>query len=59
MRGFLLKLWSHFRSKNGQGLVEYALILFLVAVVVLTALTSLGRHPANMMNQMSQTLGNV
>jgi pilus assembly protein Flp/PilA len=30
------------RSKEGQGLVEYALILFLVAVVVIAILIMLG-----------------
>ncbi len=30
------------RSRKGQGLVEYAMILVLVAIVVLLALTGLG-----------------
>ncbi|MER3398971.1 MAG: pilus assembly protein [Chloroflexota bacterium] len=31
-------------SEEGQGLVEYALILFLVAIVVIAVLTILGRE---------------
>lgn len=34
-------------SQKGQGLVEYALILVLVAVVVIAALTLLGPTIAN------------
>ncbi len=35
-------LRSFFAKEEGQGLVEYALILVLIAVVVITALTALG-----------------
>ena len=33
---------STLKKNNGQGLVEYALILALIAIVVLTALSSIG-----------------
>ncbi len=36
-----------FRSQSGQGLVEYALILVLVAVVVIAVLALLGPAIAN------------
>ncbi len=38
LKGFFAKL----RKEEGQGLVEYALILFLIAIVVIGALTTLG-----------------
>jgi pilus assembly protein Flp/PilA len=36
--------WFKRRSQRGQGLVEYALILFLVAIVVITALALIGSN---------------
>jgi len=52
MARLLTKVWLALRSKKGQSLVEYALILALVAIVVIVALTSLGQHA-------SATMGNV
>jgi pilus assembly protein Flp/PilA len=46
------RLCSALRSEKGQTLVEYALILALVAVVVLVALTTLK-------TQVGCTMGNV
>lgn len=37
------KAASTLQKNNGQGLVEYALILALVAIVVLAALTGIGK----------------
>jgi pilus assembly protein Flp/PilA len=42
MSRFLTKMWLAMRSEKGQSLVEYALILALVAIVVIAALTVLG-----------------
>jgi len=56
---FLLKLWTAVKSKKGQSLVEYALILALVAIVVITALTALGGHTENAMSNVANTLGNA
>jgi pilus assembly protein Flp/PilA len=41
------------RSYRGQGLVEYALILFLVAVVVIGALTLLGPQVGGVFSSVS------
>ncbi len=37
-------LRSFFAKEEGQGLVEYALILALIAIVVIAALTTLGQN---------------
>ena len=56
MRLLLTKLWMALRSKKGQSLVEYALILALVAIVVIVALTALGQHATNAMNNVNNHL---
>lgn len=43
--------------KKGQGLVEYALILALVAVAVIVAITALGGGVSNKFNQVKNNLG--
>ena len=53
---FITKMWLALQSKKGQSLVEYALILALVAIVVITALTTLGGHTSNAMNNVSASL---
>jgi pilus assembly protein Flp/PilA len=44
-------------KKEGQGLVEYALILFLVAVVVIAILIILGPQIGGVFSKVSSTLG--
>lgn len=51
------KLWKKLRDDEGQSLVEYALILALVAIVVIAALTTLGGEVGNQMGEVSNTLG--
>ena len=46
-------------KEKGQGLVEYALIIVLVAIVVIAALSILGPRISNVFNTISGTLGNV
>ena len=48
------KLWR--KMRKGQSLVEYALILALVAIVVITALTALGTKASNTMDTVVNTL---
>ena len=43
--------------EEGQGLVEYALILVLVAIVVIAILTLLGPQIANIFSQVTSGLG--
>ena len=46
-------------NEKGQGLVEYALILVLVAIVVIAALAILGPKIASIFNTISNTLATV
>ena len=50
------KLWRRLRDRTGQSLVEYALILALVAIVVITALTALGGKATNTMQSTANAL---
>jgi len=45
------------QKEKGQGLVEYALILVLVAVVVIAVLTLLGPLVANVFSKINNNLG--
>ena len=49
-------LRSFFAKEEGQGLVEYALILVLIAVVVIGALTALGGNIRDLFNQLAGTI---
>jgi pilus assembly protein Flp/PilA len=51
-------LRSFFAKEEGQGLVEYALILVLIAVVVIGALTLLGQNIEALFNTLAGTIGN-
>jgi pilus assembly protein Flp/PilA len=53
MRGFLRALW---RDESGQGLVEYALIIALVAIAVIAALVLLGNRIGNIFNDIGEQL---
>jgi pilus assembly protein Flp/PilA len=43
-------------QEKGQGLVEYALILVLIAIVVIIALTALGEGVGNIFNTINNDL---
>jgi pilus assembly protein Flp/PilA len=45
------------RDEEGQGMVEYGLIIALVAIVVIAALVILGPKVANIFNTASSQLG--
>ena len=42
---------------DGQGMVEYALILVLIAVVVIVVLTTVGKKVTNVFSNISSGLG--
>ena len=50
------KLIGLLYSRKGQSLVEYALILALVAIVVITALTALGTKAKSAMENVGNAL---
>ena len=43
--------------EEGQGMVEYGLILAVVAVIALTAFKTLGTNVNNMVNSLATTIG--
>ena len=43
-------------NEEGQGLVEYALILVLVAIVVIAVLTILGQNVSDVFQQIADAL---
>ena len=43
-------------EESGQGMVEYGLILALIAVVVITALTFLGTQTENIFNKVAENV---
>jgi pilus assembly protein Flp/PilA len=51
-------LRSFFAKEEGQGLVEYALILVLIAIVVIGILTLLGGQVSTVFSSISSGLGN-
>jgi pilus assembly protein Flp/PilA len=50
-------LVDRFASERGQGMVEYALILVLIAVVVIAVLIVLGNQVANVFCNISGAIG--
>jgi pilus assembly protein Flp/PilA len=45
------------RDEEGQGMVEYGLIIALVAIIVIAALVILGPKVADIFNKASNSLG--
>jgi Flp pilus assembly pilin Flp len=60
----LITLFAHLRDalagavreESGQGLTEYALILFFIAVVCIAALTFLGSDISSLLSQVANSL---
>jgi pilus assembly protein Flp/PilA len=55
-REAIYRLFTH-DDEGGQGMVEYALILVLIAVVVIVVLTTLGKKVSNVFSNISSGLG--
>ena len=45
------------RDENGQGMVEYALILGLIAIVAIVVLIALGPKISNLFNKANNEVG--
>jgi len=56
MKKKLQKLYFGLKSRKGQSLVEYALILALIAVVCIVVLTGLGKHVNNTLSSVNANL---
>jgi len=52
----LVTLLSLLRDRKGQGMVEYGLIIALVAIVAAVALTTLGQTIANTFSSITSSL---
>ena len=55
----LSKLMSFFKKERGQGMVEYGLIIALVAIAVITAITLLGGNLNNIFQTINNTLDGI
>jgi pilus assembly protein Flp/PilA len=56
MKGEFVMLFA--QKEKGQGLVEYALIIVLIAIVVIVAMNFLGPTIGNVFNNIATTLTN-
>lgn len=57
MKGRLIMLSA--QKEKGQGLVEYALIIVLIALVVIVAMNAIGPTIGNVFNNIGETLTNA
>ena len=55
-REAMIMLRNWFRDEEGQGMVEYGLIIGLIAVVVIVALVALGPKIRDMFDQVNDEL---
>lgn len=56
MLNFMKALWSQRKNEAGQGMVEYALLIALIAIVVIAALIILGPQIAELFTNISGEL---
>ena len=57
MQALMWKVRGLLSREEGQGMVEYALILVLIAVVVIVILTVVGKQVNNVFSNISSGLG--
>lgn len=53
---WLLSFLAPLKNRKGQGLVEYALILVLIAIVVIAAVTLIGERANNTFEKVGSAL---
>ena len=56
MHDFLLRVMARFQAEEGQGMVEYALILALVSVVAIAMLQSIGTQVSVVFSEAASAL---
>jgi pilus assembly protein Flp/PilA len=56
MNRIIQKVYRLLRSRKGQSLVEYSLILALIAIVAIAVLRGLGRHVNNTLSAINANL---
>jgi len=59
MKKLMKKVKGFMKNEEGQGLVEYALILALVALLVIVALRFLGNTVANTYNNIGNAMSTM
>jgi Flp pilus assembly pilin Flp len=50
------RLGAVLRAEDGQGLAEYALVVFFIGLVAVAALTFLGKDISSLLSDMGNTL---
>ena len=50
-------LTAHIKSERGASLVEYALLVALIAVVCIAAVTTLGKNASNKFSSVGASIG--
>jgi pilus assembly protein Flp/PilA len=56
LNGIYYRIRSGLKSKKGQTLVEYALLLMLIAVVVIAAVTVVGQKACNLYSNIGSNI---
>ncbi len=56
MKSLMKKVKGFVSNEEGQGLVEYALLLALIAIIVIVALTLLGKKVNNVYQNIGDSL---
>ena len=59
MTELLLKVKAFWNREEGQGLVEYSLILVLVSIVAIGALAAIGTNVTTVLQTIADTLTNA
>jgi pilus assembly protein Flp/PilA len=59
MRELVKKVKAHLHLEEGQGMVEYALILFLVSIIAIGALTAIGANVKTVLQTVANHLNPV
>lgn len=54
MMNLMMRLW---KDEEGQGMVEYGLIIVFIALVVIVGLTATGNSLQNLFNNIAETIG--